>query len=101
MAKNDPFENSRPRLEKKNEKDICDIAEYYGWFPFKFVSPEFNGMPDRGFVKDGELVLVEVKQEGKEPSKLQKVRARQFAEKGIKVYWLDKPEGAHEIFRPR
>lgn len=98
MAK-DPFETRRPRRENKNEKDVVEIAEYYGWMGFKVVSPAFNGMPDRGFVREGEFVLVEVKQEGKEPTKLQHVRARQLREKGIKVYWLDSPEGAHAIFR--
>lgn len=98
MAK-DPFDNKKPDLESKNEKAICEIAEWNDWMQFKVVSPAFNGMPDRGFVRNGEFLLVEVKQLGKKPSKIQQVRARQLREKGIKVYWLDNVGEAHEIFR--
>lgn len=89
---------ARP-LESKIEKEICEIAAYYGWMSFKIVSPEFNGMPDRGFVKEGQpFTVVECKRLGEKPRKLQLVRARQLAEKGVRVHWLDNKEGAHAIF---
>lgn len=94
----DPFAPKKKR-ESKVERDICEIARYYGWFSFKIVSPAFNGMPDRGFVKDGEhFTVVEVKRLGEKPGKLQLVRARQLKKEGVRVYWLDSIEEAHEIF---
>lgn len=97
----DPFERKAKDRENKVEKRICEIAAYYGWMNFKITSPAFDGMPDRGFVKFGEtFTVVECKQLGKKPTKLQKVRAKQLAEQGVRVFWLDNEEGAYEIFRP-
>lgn len=94
----DPFA-PKPKRENKIERGIVQVAEYYGWFSFKIVSPSFNGMPDRGFVKEGEhFTVVECKRFGETPTKLQKIRAQQLKEKGVRVYWLDNIEGAHEIF---
>lgn len=99
----DPFETKKTVRESKVEKQICEFAEYYGWMQFKVVSPEFNGLMDRGFVRltDGhsEFILAEIKQLGKKPTKLQQLRARQLREKGVSVHWFDNLEDAKNVFR--
>lgn len=103
MSKKDPFGVVSTIRESKVEKDICEFAEYYGWMQFKVVSPAFNGMPDRGFVRltgsKREFILAEIKQFGKRPTVLQQVRARQLAEHGVDVRWFDNVEDAKDAFR--
>lgn len=99
MPSKDAFDNPKSVRENKVESRICEIAAYYGWMSFKIVSPAFIGMPDRGFVKEGRtFTVVECKRLGEKPRKIQQVRARQLAEKGVRVFWLDTEEDAHAIF---
>lgn len=101
--KKDPFFQTKTIRESKVEKDICEFAEYYGWMQFKVVSPAFNGMPDRGFVRKsengGEFILAEIKQLGKRPTPLQAIRARELARHGVEVHWFDNVEAAKDVFR--
>lgn len=103
MPKKNPFEVAKSVRESKVEKSICDFAEYYGWMQFKIVSPEFNGMPDRGFVRmtDGEreFIVAEIKMLGKKPEKLQLIRAEQLKKHGVVVHWFDSLEDAKDVFR--
>lgn len=103
MPKADPFSMAKTIRESTVEKSICDFAEYYGWMQFKVTSPEFNGMPDRGFVRKtgdkSEFILAEIKQLGKRPTTLQKIRARELSKHGVEVHWFDSLEAAKDAFR--
>ena len=62
---------------QKQEKDIearfNERMKECRCLPLKFVSPGFNGVPDRiVLVPGGHVVFVELKQEGKKPRKLQR-----------------------------
>ena len=56
----------------------------------KFMSPGFDGMPDRlVLLPGGKCGFVEVKAPGKRPRALQVVRHEMLKELGFKVYVLD------------
>lgn len=59
----------------------------------KFVSPSFNGMPDRMVMfPGGRIGFVEVKAPGKTPRPLQWSRHRLLRRMGFLVFVLDSPE---------
>ena len=59
----------------------------------KFVSPGFDGMPDRlALLPKGRCAFIEVKAPGKKPRPLQEARHRLLRSLGFKVYVLDSPE---------
>ena len=56
----------------------------------KFVSPGYDGMPDRiVLLPGGRMAFVEVKAPGKVPRPLQEARHRMLQKLGYKVYVLD------------
>ena len=56
----------------------------------KFVSPGFNGVPDRLVLfPGGRMAFVEVKAPGETMRPLQQYRARQLAALGFRVYTVD------------
>lgn len=64
----------------------------------KFVSPGFDGMPDRlVLLPHGKLAFVELKAPGKKLRPLQKKRKRQLEGLGFSVYVIDSPEQIGEI----
>ena len=56
--------------EKKLEKRCMDIAKANGWYTRKWSSPSNRGVPDRIFLKEGEVIFVEFKAPGKVPTPL-------------------------------
>lgn len=82
---------------QKNEKQIeqklrQEVRKRRG-MALKFVSPGFDGVPDRLLLfKGGVAAFVELKAPGKKPRKLQNLRIRQLQELGFKVYVVDNIE---------
>lgn len=76
-------------LEKKLEKRCCDVARANGWYTRKFSSPSNRGVPDRIFVKDGNVVFIEFKAPGNEPTKLQDHELDLLKEHGANATWTD------------
>lgn len=59
----------------------------------KFVSPGFDGMPDRiVLLPKGHMAFVEVKAPGEKPRPLQMARHRLLQRLGFQVYVLDDPQ---------
>ena len=59
----------------------------------KFVSPGYDGMPDRiVLLPGGRMAFVEIKAPGKVPRPLQEARHRMLRKLGFKVFVLDQPE---------
>ena len=78
-------------LEKEIEQYLCKKVknELHGR-AFKFVSPGFNGVPDRiVLVPMGRIYFVELKAPGKTPRKLQIKRMSQLRKLGFLVYVAD------------
>lgn len=78
--------------EKYIEQKLCQSVKAAGGICPKFVSPGFDGMPDRLVLLPGGAVgFIEVKAPGKKPRPLQESRHRLLRELGFQVYVLDDP----------
>ena len=76
--------------EKTIEKKLILAIKDMGGIAPKFVSPGFDGMPDRiVLLPGGRMGFVEVKAPGKVPRPLQEARHRMLQKLGFKVYVLD------------
>lgn len=81
--------------EKTIEHDLVMEVKRAGGLALKFVSPGFDGVPDRlVLLHGGKVGFVEVKAPGKHPRPLQEARHRILRRLGFKVYILD---GAEQI----
>ena len=79
--------------EKEIEQKLTSAVRQNGGICPKFVSPGFDGMPDRiVLLPEGKIGFVEVKAPGKKPRPLQAVRHGLLRRLGFKVYVLDDPK---------
>lgn len=77
-------------IEKNVESVFIDAVKEKGGLALKFVSPGFNGMPDRIVMFPGGIIaFVEVKAPTKKPRPLQLSRHRLLRRLGFRVYVLD------------
>ena len=71
-----------------------------GGLALKFISPGYDGVPDRIVLfPGGRIAFVEVKAPGKTLRPLQARRKRQLESLGFKVYVLDDPGQIEEILQ--
>ncbi|NCC61716.1 MAG: VRR-NUC domain-containing protein [Verrucomicrobiae bacterium] len=76
--------------EKEIEKKLALEAKKLGGLSVKFVSPGFDGMPDRILLMpEGKIAFVEVKAPGKHPRPLQMARHKLLRGLGFSVFILD------------
>ncbi|MDE1468887.1 VRR-NUC domain-containing protein [Eubacterium limosum] len=79
--------------EKEIEQKLVKAVKDMGGIALKFISPAFDGMPDRlVLLPKGRLAFVEVKAPNKEPRPLQITRHEMLQRLGFKVYILDNKE---------
>lgn len=84
--------------EQEIELQLVRAVKNMGGRAVKFMSPGFDGMPDRlVLLPGGKCGFVEVKAPGKKPRALQVVRHEMLKELGFKVYVLDAKEQIKEI----
>ena len=80
-------------LEKTIEHKLAVTVKKHGGIAVKFVSLNYDGMPDRlVLLPDGACAFVEVKAQNKKPRPLQKARHKMLKRLGFKVYVLDDAE---------
>ena len=78
------------KSEKQIEQSLVNAVKNMGGIAPKFVSPGFDGMPDRiVLLPHGVMAFVEVKAPGKKPRPLQVSRHGMLRHLGFKVYVLD------------
>lgn len=83
----------RNMREKQVEQKLVLAVKARGGICPKFVSPGFDGMPDRIVLLPGRhFGFVEVKAPGEVPRPLQVSRHRLMKKLGFQVYVLDDPE---------
>ena len=76
--------------EKKIEKKLVKRIREIGGLALKFVSPGYDGVPDRLIlIAYGKIAFVEVKAPGEKPRPLQVSRINKIKSLGFKVYVLD------------
>ena len=86
--------------EKEIEKKLTQAVKCMGGLALKFISPGYDGVPDRIVLfPGGRIAFVEVKAPGKTLRPLQVRRKRQLESLGFKVYVLDDPGQIEEILR--
>ena len=76
--------------EKCIEQMLVKGIKVMGGIAPKFISPGFDGMPDRiVLLPNGHMAFVEVKAPGEKPRPIQIARHRLLRKLGFKVYVLD------------
>ena len=86
--------------EKIIERKLVKKAKNMGGLALKFISPGYDGVPDRIVLfPGGRIAFVEVKAPGKTLRPLQVRRKRQLESLGFKVYVLDAAEQIDEILK--
>ena len=76
--------------EKAIERKLVQTVKFTGGIAPKFVSPGFDGMPDRiVLLPGGHIGFVEVKAPGEKPRPLQLSRHGLLRRLGFKVFVLD------------
>ena len=76
--------------EKAIEQKLSLMVKRRGGICPKFVSPGFDGVPDRiVLLPEGHIAFVEVKAPGKKPRPLQLARHALLRRLGFQVYVLD------------
>ena len=76
--------------EKHVEQRLIKAVRHSGGLALKFVSPGFNGVPDRLLLfPGGRISFCEVKAPGEKPRPLQLRRLEQLRSLGFRVYVID------------
>ena len=76
--------------EKEIEEKLRLSVKAHGGIALKFISPGFDGMPDRLILlPNGKMAFAELKAPGKKPRDLQLSRHRLLRRLGFKVYVID------------
>lgn len=76
--------------EKRIEQKFRKAVDAAGGLALKFISPGFDGMPDRLVLfPDGKCGFVEVKAPGEKPRPLQESRIAMLRKMGFKAFVLD------------
>ena len=84
--------------EKFIEKKLVEAVKKRGGMAPKFVSPGFNGMPDRiVLLPSGKMAFVELKAPGEQMRPIQVKRKRQLERLGFSVYCIDDVEQIEEV----
>lgn len=80
-------------LEKEIEQKLRQSVKTMGGICPKFVSPGYDGMPDRLILlPNGKIAFAEIKAPGKKPRPIQLARHRLLKSLGFKVYVIDDVE---------
>lgn len=86
------------KSEKDIEQCLVKAVKNMGGIAPKFVSPGYDGMPDRiVLLPHGVFAFVELKAPGKKPRPLQLSRHEMLRRLGFKVYVLDGTDQIGEI----
>ena len=76
--------------EKVIERKLIQAVRQCGGLALKFVSPGFNGVPDRLLLfMGGKVAFCEVKAPGQKPRPLQVHRMEQLRKMGFRVFVID------------
>lgn len=80
--------------ERDIEAKVVKWAKQHGWLSYKFVSPSQRGVPDRIFIKHGDVIFIEFKAPGKHATPLQRHTMAKMLDQGCDVRIFDNAEQA-------
>ncbi|PHS06387.1 MAG: nuclease [Blastopirellula sp.] len=80
------------------EKKVTEFAKAKGWISYKWVSPNYRGVPDRLFFKASQIIIIEFKATGRKPSKLQAHIHKKLEKEGFEVHVIDSIEDGIALF---
>lgn len=84
--------------ESHIEKAVCDHARKLGCIVVKLGGPYGNrGIPDRMFLRGGQVCFLELKAGGKTPTALQEKWISKLRENGFFAGWADSVERGVEL----
>lgn len=83
--------------ESAIEKKICDHARSKGWLVLKLSGANDRGKPDRLFLRNGQVVFMEIKASKKVPTALQERWLRQLNDEGFVAVWTDNAEAGCKV----
>lgn len=86
-------------LERELEQDVRKYAEKRGWLWMKFVSPGYDGVPDRLGQRRGRTIYMELKKLGEKPEPHQLIVHQELRDHGAEVFVIDNIEDAMEVLR--
>lgn len=80
------------------ERKLVSAAKLRGGICPKWVSPGYDGVPDRiVLLQGGKIGFVEVKAPGEKPRPLQLARHKTLMNLGFRVFVIDSPEQIGEV----
>ena len=80
------------------ETKVSTYAKSKGWLVYKFVAPGRSGVPDRLYIKEGQVIFIEFKTAKGKLSKLQEVQIERIRQQGIPVYVINNIEAGKTLF---
>lgn len=83
--------NDNP-LEKVIEEKVCIYAKEQGWLVYKFTSPSRMAVPDRLFIRNGQVFFCEFKRKGEVPTPAQEREHIRLRQQKIHVWVIDNIE---------
>lgn len=94
----DSSDNTRCLSEKQIEREVVKAVKAMGGIAPKFISPGFDGMPDRLILlPGGKTGFAELKAPGRKPRALQLARHGLLRRLGFRVYVIDGTEQIDRI----
>jgi len=86
-------------LESTIQKKLIRKYEAEGFYVLKLIRCNKNGMPDLMLIKDGKVTFIEVKQPGKLPTPLQRIRMYELQKHGCTAIVEDGDESNRDSNR--
>jgi len=80
--------------ESDIQREIKGTLETQGWLVEKIEMPARKGCSDLMCVKNGRVVLLEVKKAGQRPTRQQQIFRAEWCAHGGEAYWADSVEHA-------
>lgn len=85
-------------MERDIERALVREVKRQGGLCLKFVSPGWDGAPDRLVLfPGGKMIFIEVKDAGRKPRPLQERRIRQLRDLGFQTEVVDSRERVREV----
>lgn len=86
--------------EKEIERKLVETVKAINGLALKFISPGFNGVPDRMILlQNGKMAFAEIKAPGEKMRPLQVRRKSQLERLGFSVYCVDDIEQIDNILK--